>query len=93
MEKTGSLKESEATLVPSALRTVESAGGSFDNVIVDSSGTNSGMGRKLSAFTVSLLVLSVVLNVLAFCPEFYQATWKSPRSFAISFGALQLAVG
>ncbi len=51
-----------------------------------------GMGPRLSALTVSLLTLSMVFNVLAFYPEFYQATWRNAGDFPSQFGTLQLAV-
>jgi 4-amino-4-deoxy-L-arabinose transferase-like glycosyltransferase len=51
-----------------------------------------GMSPRLSALTVSLLTLSMVFNVLAFYPEFYQAAWGNPVDWPGGFGTLQQSV-
>jgi hypothetical protein len=51
-----------------------------------------GMSKRLLVLIVSLLTLSLLLNVLAFSPEFYQAAWLDPTDSPGSFGTLQLAV-
>jgi 4-amino-4-deoxy-L-arabinose transferase-like glycosyltransferase len=51
-----------------------------------------GMDQRLSALTVSLLTLSMVLNVLAFYPEFYQAAWGNAGDLPSQFGTFQVAI-